>query len=161
MARSLTLTAALLAVAWVLMVSYQVFAKNALNAVTGALSMISPVLVSVLVSGSVVVVFVCSFAWMFVLSAVISSLMFGRERRLSVQFLVSLALTFTGTGLLYLLTNVVGVNPADPSVLTNPFLPVFNNVVFSFFYLTLPFIFMVALDLRAATKRSRRPRAKR
>jgi hypothetical protein len=155
MARSFTVTAALLAVAYILMVSYQVFAKNALGSVVEALKNISPVLTSILDSGygSQIIVFVCSFAWMFVLSAVVSQLMFGRERRLSVQFLVSFALTLTGAALLYLLQNVLGVNLSDPSVLSKPFLVVFDNAMFSFFYLALPFIVMVALDLRTLAKR--------
>jgi hypothetical protein len=154
MARSLKITIALLGVAWILMISYQIFAQNALNSVTKTLNTISPIFGSILnmdfISG--IIVFVCSFAWMFVLSAVISSLMFGRERRLSVQFLVSLALTLTGFTLLYLLQNALGVNLADPNVLSKPFLSVFDNSLFSFFYLALPFIFMVALDLRSAVR---------
>jgi hypothetical protein len=155
MARSFTVTASLLAVAYILMVSYQVFAQNALGSVVEALKNINPVLTSILDSGSgsQIIVFVCSFAWMFVLSATVSKLMFGRERRLSVQFLVSFALTLTGAALLYLLQNVLGVNLSDPSVLSKPFLVVFDNAIFSFFYLTLPFIVMVALDLRTLAKR--------
>jgi hypothetical protein len=134
------------------MVSYQIFAQNAIDTVVKAFNGVNPDVASVLSSGSGVVVFICSFAWMFVLSATVSSLMFGRERRRSVQFLVSLALTLTGTGLLYLLQSVLFVNLADPNVVSKPFLAVFNNALFSFFYLALPFIFMIAMDLHAAAK---------
>jgi hypothetical protein len=83
---------------------------------------------------------------MFVLSALISVIMFGKERRLTIQFLVSLALTLTGSALLGLLHGV-GVDISNPSVLSSPFQVVFGNVFFAFFYLALPFIFMVAVDL--------------
>jgi len=72
--------------------------------------------------------------------------MFGKERRLTIQFLVSLALTLTGSALLGLL-HVVGLDISDPGVLSQPSNLLFGNVVFAFFYLALPFIFMVAVDL--------------
>ena len=83
---------------------------------------------------------------MFVLSALVSIVMFGRERRLTIQFLVSLGLTLAGSALLGLLQGV-GLDLSNPSVLANPFNLLFGNVVFAFLYLALPFIFMVAVDL--------------
>jgi len=72
--------------------------------------------------------------------------MFGRERRLTIQFLVSLALTLTGSALLGLL-HLIGLDLSNPSVFSQPFTLLFSNVFFAFFYLALPFIFMVAVDL--------------
>jgi hypothetical protein len=83
---------------------------------------------------------------MFVLSSLISILMFGRERRLTIQFLVSLELTSTGSALLSYL-NLVGLDLSNPSILSKPFTLLFSNVFFAFFYLALPFIFTVAVDL--------------
>ncbi len=83
---------------------------------------------------------------MFVLSALISIIMFGRERRLTIQFIVSLALTLTGSALLGLI-QVAGIDLSNPTVLSRPFATLFGNVFFAFFYLALPFIFMVAVDL--------------
>ncbi len=83
---------------------------------------------------------------MFVLSSLISILMFGRERKLTIQFLVSLALTLTGSALLGSL-HLVGLYLSNPSVLSQPFTILFGNVFFAFFYLALPFIFMVEVDL--------------
>jgi len=72
--------------------------------------------------------------------------MFGKERRLTMQFLVSLALTLTGSALLSLV-HLAGLDLSNPSVLSQPFTLLFSNVFFAFFYLALPFIFMVAVDL--------------
>jgi hypothetical protein len=72
--------------------------------------------------------------------------MFGKERRLTMQFLVSLALTLTGSALLSLL-HLIGLDLSNPNVLSQPFTLLFSNVFFAFFYLALPFIFMVAVDL--------------
>ena len=146
MAKSIALKAVYLVLAWVLMVSYQIFTQTALTTVTSFLGGSLPVLASWINSKADLTIFICSFAWMFVLSSLISIFMFGKERRLTIQFLVSLALTLTGSALLGLL-HVVGLDLSNPSVLSQPFTLLFGNVFFAFFYLALPFIFMVAVDL--------------
>ena len=145
-ARSIALKAVYLVLAWVLMVSYQIFTQSALATVTSSLGGSLPVLSSWINSKADLTIFICSFAWMFVLSSLISIFMFGKERRLTIQFMVSLALTLTGSALLGLL-HVVGLDLSNPSVLSQPFTLLFGNVFFAFFYLALPFIFMVAVDL--------------
>jgi hypothetical protein len=141
-ARSIPLKIVYLFLAWLLMVSYQIFTQSALTTLASSV----PLLASWINNNADLTGFVCSFAWMFVLSALISVIMFGKERRLTIQFLVSLALTLTGSALLGLLHGV-GVDISNPSVLSSPFQVVFGNVFFAFFYLALPFIFMVAVDL--------------
>ena len=141
-ARSIALKAAYLVLAWVLMVSYQIFTRSALTTLGSSI----PILASLINSQADLAVFICSFAWMFVLSALISIVMFGKERRLTIQFLVSIGLTLTGTALLGLL-HLAGLDISNPSVLSQPFTMLFGNVFFAFFYLALPFIFMVAVDL--------------
>jgi hypothetical protein len=145
-ARSIPRKVIYLVIAWVLIVSYQIFTQSALTTVTLSLGGSVPALASWINSEANVTVFICSFAWMFVLSAFISIIMFGRERRLTIQFLVSLALTLTGSALLSLL-HIAGLDLANPTVLSRPFALLFGNVFFAFFYLALPFIFMVAVDL--------------
>jgi len=145
-ARSIAHKAVYLVLAWVLMVSYQIFTQYALTTVTSSLGSSVPSLASLLSSKADLTIFICSFAWMFVLSALISIFMFGKERRLTIQFLVSLALTLTGSALLGLL-NVAGLELSNLSVLSQPFTLLFGNVFFAFFYLSLPFVFMLAVDL--------------
>jgi hypothetical protein len=141
-----------LIVAWSLMVSYQIFTQSALATVAASISGPSPLISSWLQSSSDLAGFICSFAWMFVLSAVVAQLMFGHERRLSIQFLVSLGLTLAGSTLLGLLGSV-GVDLANPNVLSDPFAAVLGNAVFAWFYLALPFIFMLVMDWRAIKKK--------
>lgn len=146
LARPYALKAIYLILAWVLMVSYQVFTQTALTTLTFSLKDSIPTLASLINSKADMTIFICSFAWMFVLSSLISVLMFGRERRLTIQFSVSLALTLAGSALLGLL-HLFGLNLSNPNILSQPFTLLFSNVFFAFFYLALPFIFMVAVDL--------------
>jgi hypothetical protein len=146
LARPLTLKVTYLVLAWILMVSYQIFAQTALTTVTLSLGGSIPALASLINSKADLTIFICSFAWMFVLSSLIAILMFGRERRLTIQFSVSLALTITGSTLLGFL-HLVGLDLSNPSALSQPFTLFFSNEFFAFFYLALPFIFMVAVDL--------------
>jgi hypothetical protein len=152
--RPIYLTAAYLIVAWALMVSYQIFTQTAVGSVATALSGPTPMVADWLASeaSSAVITFICGFAWMFVLSAVVQTLMFGRERRLSIQFLVSLGLTAAGSAVLALIS-WAGPDLSKPEVLAEPFMIVFGNAVFGFFYLALPFIFMLVMDWRYMQKR--------
>jgi hypothetical protein len=45
------------------------------------------------------------------------------------------------------LLHLIGLDLSNPNVLSQPFTLLFSNVFFAFFYLALPFIFMVAVDL--------------
>jgi hypothetical protein len=146
LARSIASKAVYLVLAWVLMVSYQIFTQTAITTVTFYFKGYTPTLASLINSKADLTIFICSFVWMFVLSSLISILMFGRERRLTIQFMVSLALTLTGSALLGLL-HLVGLDLSNPNILSQPFTLLFSNVFFAFFYLALPFIFMVAVDL--------------
>jgi hypothetical protein len=145
-ARSIPVKISYLFLAWILMVSYQIFTQTALTTVAFSLNGSVPLLASWINSNANVPIFVCSFAWMFVLSSLISIVMFGKERRLTIQFLVSLALTLTGSALLGLF-HLAGLDLSNPSFFSKPSSLLFGNLFFAFFYLVLPFIFMVAVDL--------------
>ncbi len=151
MARKILVTIPLLIVAWLLMVSYQFFTQAALLTVASSLSAV-PVISTWISSSSGWAGFICGFAWMFVLSAIVSTLMFGNERRLSIQFLVSLGLTLIGSTLVGVLSNA-GIKISDPGFITSPVSVLFGNIVFAWFYLALPFIFMVVIDFRAKPKK--------
>jgi hypothetical protein len=147
-------TGAALVLAWALMVSYQIFTQTAVSSIAAALNDPLPQVANWLNSSAAVTTFICGFAWMFVLSAIVEVLMFGRERRLSIQFLVSLGLTAAGSAVLALLGQA-GLDFANPNMLAIPFSGLFSNLYFSFFYLALPFIFMLVIDYRAVLKKRR------
>jgi hypothetical protein len=134
------------------MVSYQVFTQTAITTLAVSMSGSSPQLAHAIMSNTNAAGFVFSFAWMFILSAMISSLMFGRERRLTIQFLVSLALTIMGSTMLGLL-NSFGLDLSNPNVFSQPVTQLFGNSFFALFYLALPFIVMIGLDLQALRKK--------
>jgi hypothetical protein len=152
MRRSFLVTAILLIAAWFLMLSYQIFTKTALTTVALSLHSSLPLVASSLTSNVSVGVFVCSFAWMFVLSSVISGLIFGKQRRIFIQFLIGLALTVTASAIFDGL-KAAGCDLSNPNtLLSNSYAKVFSNGYFAFFYLSLPFIFMIIVDLRAMAK---------
>jgi len=154
LARGIVVTSVCLAIAWLLMLTYQIFTKTALTTMVSSMGSV-PSLASLLNSNITVGIFVCAFAWMFVLSSIISNLMFGKQRRIFIQFLVSLVLTLTASGIFAALKGV-GLDLSNPKiVLSNSYAQVFSNAVFSVFYLSLPFICMIVIDLRAMRKRKK------
>ena len=79
-------------------------------------------------------------------------MMFGKQRRIFLQFLVALFLTLTASGILAALKDV-GLDLSNPNtVLSNSYAKVFNNALFSGLYPSLPFICMIVIDLRAIMK---------
>jgi len=100
-----------------------------------------------------IVVFVYSFAWVFVLSSIIPTLLLGKDRGVMVQFIVCLTLALTGIILIDVLNKVYDINLTSTEVLfSNPVTQLFTNVFFAAFYLSLPYIFMIAIDYRGRKK---------
>jgi hypothetical protein len=152
MRKGFLITIALLIVAWFLMLSYQIFTQTAMTTFAGSV----PFLSSILNSNVSVASFICSFAWMFVLSSVISGLIFGKQRKIFIQFLIGLVLTVTASGL-FAAIKIIGFDLSNPNtLLANPYAHIFSNGLFAFFYLSLPFIFMIVVDLRDMTKSRRK-----
>ena len=150
--RGIVVTSVYLAIAWVLMVSYQVFTQTALTTVVSSLGVSFPFLGSLLSSRIDLVVFIYAFAWVFVLSSIIPKLIYGKERRIFIQFLVCLGLTLTGSVLFDVLKGY-GLDLSDPNlILSNSFTHLFSNIFFAIFYLSLPYVFMIAIDLRSIKK---------
>lgn len=152
LARGILVTSILLVAAWVLMLTYQIFTKTAFTTVASSLKGVAPYLASTLNSNIGLAVFICSFAWMFVLSTVISNLIFGKQRRIFIQFLIGLALTFTASAL-FDAAKWLGWDLSNPkTLLANRYAQIFNSALFSALFLSLPFVFMIAMDLQAMLK---------
>ncbi|MCW3983560.1 MAG: hypothetical protein NWE96_06140 [Candidatus Bathyarchaeota archaeon] len=153
MVKTALLTPAYLSVAWALMVSYQIFTQTAVTTVVNSLAVYVPVVGLWLASRIDMVIFVYAFAWVFVLSSIIPTLLLGKERSVFVQFLVCLILTLMGFILIDVLAGY-GFNLNDPAaVMANPYTQLFSNIFFAAFYLSLPYIFMLAIDVRGRKKR--------
>ena len=145
-------TPAYLSVAWILMVSYQVFTQTAVTTVVSSISTVSPFLGGWLTSRIDMVIFIYAFAWVFVLSSIIPSIILGKQRSVFVQFFVCLILTLTGFVLLDALKGY-GWDFSDPAaLLANPFTQLFSNLLFAVFYLSLPYVLMLGIDLYGRKK---------
>ena len=143
-----------LSIAWTLMISYQLFTQTAVTAVLGQINVYFPSATAWLASRADMIVFVYAFAWVFVLSSVIPSAILGKERSVVAQFFVCLTLTLSAFILLDALESYAG-NPLQ-GILSYSFL--FNHPVIAVLYLSVPYLFMIAIDLRARDKRNREKR---
>lgn len=149
MGKAVWATPAYLAVAWTLMVSYQLFTRTAVVTVAAYLQRFVPTLSTWLSTRIEMVVFIDAFAWVFVLSSVIPSYILGKERSTLVQFLVCLTLTLSSFVLLDILESlgwsISGWIQHSVNFFTNP--------VFAMLYLALPYIVMVTLDYRSRKRK--------
>jgi hypothetical protein len=137
-----------LSVAWTLMISYQLFTETAVTTLVTQINTFIPSIGLWLTSRVDLVVVFYSFAWVFVLSSVIPSLLLGKERGVLVQFFVCLTLTFLAFVLLDILELYAGTSLAQ--LLSFAF--VFSNPILATLYLALPYIVMIGLDVRSRRK---------
>jgi hypothetical protein len=96
-------------------------------------------------------VFIYAFAWVFVLSSVIPSVLLGKERSVLIQFFVCLTLTFVAFTVQDALTTYGG-RPIEQwfslaVLFYNPFLAVI--------YLLMPYLLMLMVDIRSRRKRKK------
>jgi hypothetical protein len=127
------------------MISYQLFTETAVTTLVTQIDTFLPSIGFWLTSRVDLVVVFYSFAWVFVLSSVIPSLLLGKERGVLVQFFVCLTLTFLAFVLLDILELYAGTSLAQ--LLSFAF--VFSNPILATLYLALPYIVMIGLDVRA------------
>jgi len=144
-----------ISVAWVLMTSYQLFTETTVKSVTTYINMYLPTIGAWLASRLDMIVFIHSFAWIFLLASVIPSLILGKERGVIVQFGVCLTLTF----LAFVIQDVVtGPSGALDQILG--LTPLFENPLLATIYLSLPYLLMLGFDIRGKRKRKREEAAK-
>jgi hypothetical protein len=146
--KAVYITPLYLSLAWTLMISYQLFTETAVTAIVTQLNTVVPTIGFWLAARVDMVVIIYAFAWTFVLSSVIPSLLLGKERGVLVQFFVCLTLTFLAFVLLDVLQNYAGTSLAQ--LLSFSFL--FNNPILAGLYLALPYIVMIGLDVHSRRK---------
>ena len=139
-----------ISVAWLLMISYQLFTETAVTTLVTQISTFIPSIGFWMVDRVGMVVFVYAFAWTFVLSSVIPSLLLGKERGVLIQFFVCLTLTFLAFILLDLMEVYAGTSLAQ--LLSLSF--VLNNPILATLYLALPYIVMIGLDVNLRRKKN-------
>jgi hypothetical protein len=101
------------------------------------------------------IVFVYAFTWIFVLSSVIPSVLLGKERSVLVQYFVCLVLAFLAFSIQGFLVAYGGFQfqqlLAASVLLSNP--------IFAVFYLAVPYIMMIAIDVYARKQRKEKEEA--
>ena len=134
------------------MISYQLFTQTAVTTIVTVVNTLLPSVGFWLSSRIDIVIFVYSFAWVFVLSSAIPGVILGKERGVLVQFFVCLTLTF-----LALIT--VDILESYGAASLNQLLGLsfmFNNLVIATLYLALPYILMIALDIRSRNRNKKK-----
>ncbi|MBX5327861.1 MAG: hypothetical protein QHH18_02120 [Candidatus Bathyarchaeota archaeon] len=151
MGRAALTTPLYISVAWTLMISYQIFTQTAVTTLISYVNLLWPSVGSWLSSRMDMLTFIYAFAWVFVLSSVIPSVILGKERSVLVQFLVCLTLALVALIIQDVITTYAsGLNDhlfSLSSLFYNPFLAVG--------YLIAPFIVMLAIDIRSRRKRKK------
>ena len=93
------------------------------------------------------IVFIHSFAWIFLLSSVIPSLLLGKKRGVLAQFGVCLTLAF----LAFVVQDALaGLNGTLDQILG--LAPLFQNPLLAAIYLSLPYLLMLGFDIRGKRK---------
>jgi len=102
-----------------------------------------------LLSNIDVVVFIHAFAWIFVLSSVIPSVILGKGRSVLLQFILCLTITLVAISVEHTLTLMVGTRPATQLQALNGW---FQNPLIAALYLSAPYLLMLNLDIRTRKK---------
>jgi hypothetical protein len=144
------LTPLYISVAWILVTSYQFFTQTTVTTVTTYLTTYLPTIGTWLASKVDIITFIHSFAWIFLLSSVIPSLLLGKERGVLVQFGVCLTLSF----LAFVIQDaIIGFNGAFDQILGLE--PLFQNPVLAVAYLSIPYLLMTGFDIRGRRKQKK------
>ena len=134
--------------AWTLMISYQIFTQTAVTTVMTYINMLSPSIGTWLSTRIDMIIFIYAFAWIFVLSSAIPSVILGKGRSVLVQFIVCLTLTLMA----------FTIQDALAGYATRPVAEIFSlnallqNPILAVTYLLMPYILMITLDIRSRKK---------
>jgi len=139
-------------VAWTLMVSYQLFTQTAVITVTDSINMFWPLVGEWLTLRMNMLVFIHAFAWVFLLSSAIPSVILGKGRGVLVQFFVCLTLTFSAFIVHDIITTYenrsIGQIFSLEALFHNPFL--------ALGYLSLPYVLMLGFDINSRRKQKKK-----
>jgi len=141
-----------ISVAWTLMVSYQLFTQIAVTTITTYIDLLLPSVGAWLVSRMDMLVFIHAFAWVFLLSSAIPSVILGKGRGVLVQFFVCLTLTFSAFVVQDILITYGGESIGQMFSLA----ALFNNPFLAIGYLSLPYLLMLGFDIHSRRKQKKK-----
>lgn len=134
------------------MIGYQMFTQTAVTTVINFVNISWPFAGSWLMSRADMIIFISAFAWVFVLSSAIPTVILGKERGILVQFLICLALTFMAFIARDILEAHIGLS-LDHVLSWVVWL---KNPILALLYLSLPYVIMILIDVRARKMRKKK-----
>lgn len=142
-----------IAVAWTLMIGYQLFTQTAVATVVNSIFKFWPSITSAwLVSRIHIMIFIHAFAWVFVLSSVIPSVLLKKKDSVLIQFVACLMLALIPIWVKDNLHLYTGSQVVDQIFSLSG---LFNNPFFATVFLLVPYIFMFALDYHTKVQAQR------
>jgi hypothetical protein len=143
------LTPVYISVAWTLMTSYQLFTQTTVDTLTTSIYSVLPAVGEWMAARIDLIVFIHSFAWIFLLSSFIPALLLGKQRGVLIQFGVCLTLAILANIVQGAVTDI-GLGPLDQIL---GLAPVFQNPALALAYMSLPYVLMVGFDIRGKRKK--------
>lgn len=150
MGKATILTPLYISIAWTLMTSYQLFTETTVTTVTIFIGTYLPTIGAWMASRLDMVVFIHSFAWIFLLSSVIPALLLGKERGVLVQFGLCLTLALLAFVVQDAVSAGLGTGTLDQIL---GLAPLFRNPLLATIYLSLPYLLMLGFDIRGKRKK--------
>ena len=138
-----------ISIAWCLIISYQLFTQTAVYSIVHFLTGSWPSADNFVITRLDSIVFIHAFAWIFVLSSVIPSIIIGKGRSILLQFFLCLTVAFVAVSAEDVLMFIMGANPASQ---IQSFSFWFQNPLIAGIYLCAPYILMLYLDIRSRKK---------
>lgn len=150
MGKATILTPLYISIAWTLMTSYQLFTETTVTTITIFIGTYLPTIGAWMASRLDMVVFIHSFAWIFLLSSVIPALLLGKERGVLVQFGLCLTLALLAFVVQDAVSVGLGTGTLDQIL---GLAPLFRNPLLATIYLSLPYLLMLGFDIRGKRKK--------
>ncbi|MCW3985348.1 MAG: hypothetical protein NWE91_02925 [Candidatus Bathyarchaeota archaeon] len=138
-----------ISVAWSLIISYQLFTQTAVYSIIYFLNNLLPSTAEFLILRIDMVVFIHTFAWIFVLSSVIPSMILGKARSVLLQFFLCLTITFVAVSVEDILALMIGTAPIAQIRTMSVW---FQNPLVAGTYLSAPYLSMLYLDIHSRRK---------
>jgi len=130
------------------MISYQIFTETAVSTIMTYINTFSPSIGAWLSTRIDMIIFIYAFAWIFVLSSVIPSVILGKGRSVLIQFIVCLTLTLMA----FMIQDALAGYAARPVAEIFSLNALLQNPILAIAYLLMPYILMITLDIRSRKK---------
>jgi hypothetical protein len=156
MRKAVLVTPLYLSVAWTLMISYQFFTQKAVSTVITHIDALWPSFGQWLFPRVEMIVFIYAFAWVFLLSSAIPSIVLGKERSVLVQFFVCLILTFAA----FIIQDALAAYINKPLDEMFSMVLMFENPILAAAYLSIPYVLMLGIDVQSRRTRKKSQKLK-